>query len=147
MCPINDDSKYYEMKPTVNDRAHCLVYVMAADQQSIMNKHVVKLMKEIRKEVSDSDIPQVVLLTKVDEACPLVGNDLQKVYRSKYIKAQIEMASQILGIPVYCIFPMKSYSGEISLNDEIDVLSLTALLQILRFANDNLLNLDQKQHN
>ncbi|MBN3321790.1 IF44L protein, partial [Atractosteus spatula] len=135
------------MNPTVNDRAHCLVYVVPADQQSVMDEHVVKLMKEIRKKVSDSDIPQVVLFTKVDKACPLVGNDLQKVYRSKYIKTKIERASKTLGIPVNCIFPVKSYSGEISLNDEIDVLSLTALLQILRFANGKLLNLDQKQHN
>ncbi|MBN3325870.1 IF44L protein, partial [Atractosteus spatula] len=147
VSPLNADSPYFNKNPTVNDVAHCLVYVVPADQQSIMKDPVLKLLKEIREKVSDNDIPQVVLLTKVDKACPLVGNDLQKVYVSKYIKEQIEMASQILGIPVNCIVPVKNYSDKISPNDEIDVLALTALLQILRFANGYLQNLDQKQHN
>uniref|UniRef100_W5LWK1 G domain-containing protein n=1 Tax=Lepisosteus oculatus TaxID=7918 RepID=W5LWK1_LEPOC len=142
--PLSAD--YFNKKPTVNDTAHCLVYVVAADQLSIMEDHILKLLKEIRSKVSDFGIPQVVLLTKVDKACPLVGNDLQKVYRSRYIRELIERASQKLGIPVNCILPVKNYSGEINLNDAIDVLALTSLLQILRSANGYLQNLDQKQY-
>lgn len=35
-----------------------------------------------------------------------------------------------------CIFPVKNYHKEIDLNDEMDVLLLSALKHILNFAND-----------
>nr|XP_015195121.1 PREDICTED: interferon-induced protein 44-like [Lepisosteus oculatus] len=143
--PLSDKSPDYNKDPSVNDTAHCLVYVMAADQLSIMEDLVLNVLKEIRSKVSDIGIPQVMLLTKVDIACPLVGNDLQKVYRSRYIKAEIEKASQILGIPINYILPVKNYCVKTSLNDDTDVLALTALLQILRFTNCHLENTDQKK--
>nr|XP_015194952.1 PREDICTED: interferon-induced protein 44-like [Lepisosteus oculatus] len=146
ISPLSDDSPYFNKNPTVNDRTHCLVYIVAADQLSIMGNHVLKLINEIRSNASDLEIPQVVLLTKVDLACPLVAGDLKKVYRSRYIKHQIEKASKILGIPVNCILPVKNYHEQISLNDETDVLALTSLLQILRFANDYLQNLYQQKY-
>lgn len=34
-------------------------------------------------------IPQLVLMTKVDEACPLVSEDLQNVYMSHYIQRKV----------------------------------------------------------
>uniref|UniRef100_W5LW60 Interferon-induced protein 44-like n=1 Tax=Lepisosteus oculatus TaxID=7918 RepID=W5LW60_LEPOC len=108
--------------------------------------HLQTLIHHGGKQNGPEKIPQVVLLTKVDLACPLVAGDLKKVYRSRYIKHQIEKASKILGIPVNCILPVKNYHEQISLNDETDVLALTSLLQILRFANDYLQNLYQQKY-
>lgn len=34
-------------------------------------------------------IPQLLLMTKVDEACPLVAEDLKNVYRSFYIQKKV----------------------------------------------------------
>uniref|UniRef100_W5LVQ7 Interferon-induced protein 44-like n=1 Tax=Lepisosteus oculatus TaxID=7918 RepID=W5LVQ7_LEPOC len=142
--PLSDDSPYFNKNPTVNDVAHCLVYVVSANRLSTMDEYVLKFLKHIRSNVSDIDIPQIVLVTKVDAGCPLVEKDLKKVYRSRYIKQQIEKFSQILGIPINCILPVKNYSEEINLNDDIDVLALTALLQILRFANGYLIQKKNK---
>ncbi|MBN3319961.1 IF44L protein, partial [Atractosteus spatula] len=137
---ISDDSPYFNKNPTVNDVAHCLVYLVAADYLNIMDDHVLRLITEIRSAVSDTEIsyaskslPNILLIV-------LIINDLGKAVSSKYYP---EWFSHIFGIPVNCILPVKNYSEEISLNDDIDVLALTALLQILRFANGHLLNLTQ----
>lgn len=41
-----------------------------------------------------------------------------------------------LGVPMNCIFPVKNYHEEIQLNNDMDVLILSALTTILNFAND-----------
>jgi hypothetical protein len=41
-------------------------------------------------------IPQLVLLTKVDEACPCVADNLRNVYNSQYIKTKVSSA-----LPLY----------------------------------------------
>lgn len=34
-------------------------------------------------------IPRLVLMTKVDEACPFVSQDIRNIYRSSYIKETV----------------------------------------------------------
>ncbi|KAG7477857.1 hypothetical protein MATL_G00074060 [Megalops atlanticus] len=89
-------------------------------------------------------IPQVVILTKVDEACPLVKTDIKKVYTSKYIKQQMEKCSAMLGTPMNCILPVKNYHDEIDLNNQIDELLLKALKHIVNFANDYVMTVAEK---
>ncbi|KTF80376.1 hypothetical protein cypCar_00048101 [Cyprinus carpio] len=79
---------------------------------------------------------KIVLMTKVDEACPLVEEDLQSLYVSSYIKTKVQEVSSWLGVPVSCVLPVKNYSQELELELNCDVLLLTALQQILRFADD-----------
>ncbi|XP_076121884.1 interferon-induced protein 44-like [Alosa pseudoharengus] len=82
-------------------------------------------------------IPQVILLTKVDTACPEVCKDLRLIYRSKKIKEKMQECSNKLGVPMNCIFPVKNYDHEIDLDDNVDKLLLSALKNILNFANDH----------
>ncbi|KTF92273.1 hypothetical protein cypCar_00021383 [Cyprinus carpio] len=83
-------------------------------------------------------IPQIALMTKVDEACPHVQKDLQNTYASSYIKSKVQEVSSRLGVPVSCVLPVKNYSQELELELNCDILLLTALQQMLRFANDYL---------
>lgn len=73
-------------------------------------------------------------MTKVDEACPLVSEDLQNVYMSHYIQRKIQELSASLGIPVSGILPVKNYSQELELNQNTDILILSALDQMLNYA-------------
>lgn len=44
--------------------------------------------------------------------------------------------SAAVGIPMNCIFPVKNYSEEIDINDNVDVLILSALRRMIDFGDD-----------
>uniref|UniRef100_A0A3B4DGF4 G domain-containing protein n=1 Tax=Pygocentrus nattereri TaxID=42514 RepID=A0A3B4DGF4_PYGNA len=144
--PISEDSEYYISKPRLSDKIHCLVSVVATDRIVLM-EDVISKMKLIRKEASELGIPQVVFMTRVDEACVLTKNDLSRIYRSRKIKDKVSVSDTFnkLGIPLNCIFPVKNYHDETGLNDNINCLMLEALTQIVLWADDYLEN--TLQHN
>uniref|UniRef100_A0A8C9YTR5 G domain-containing protein n=1 Tax=Sander lucioperca TaxID=283035 RepID=A0A8C9YTR5_SANLU len=133
---LSADYPFYNKHPTANDRVHVLVCVVPTNTISQMRKETVDKIRNIRMEASKLNIPQVAILTKIDEACPEIKNNLRNVYRSKYIKTKMEEFSANVGIPMNCIFPVKNYHEEINLNNEIDSLILSALRNIINFGDD-----------
>ncbi|KAL7880958.1 hypothetical protein SRHO_G00032120 [Serrasalmus rhombeus] len=142
--PISEDSEYYISKPRLSDKIHCLVSVVATDRIVLM-EDVISKMKLIRKEASELGIPQVVFMTRVDEACVLTKNDLSRIYRSRKIKDKMHECSNKLGVPLNCIFPVKNYHDETGLNDNINCLMLEALTQIVLWADDYVKRCSEKQ--
>ncbi|GAA6068610.1 interferon induced protein 44c2 [Tachysurus ichikawai] len=74
----------------------------------------------------------MVLLTKVDEACRFVGEDLKHVYQSHYIYKMMQEVSVRLGVSLSAVVPVKNYSKELELDLDTDVMLLSAVLQIFR---------------
>ncbi|TRY64405.1 hypothetical protein DNTS_017100 [Danionella cerebrum] len=136
-APISPDDDQYRSVPSLQDQTFCLVYVIAADRFSLEDA-VFDKMKDIKNKACELEIPQVVILTRVDEACPLVHKSLKKIYNSKKIKEKMEMCSERLGVTVSNIFPVKCYHEEIDTQNDVDVLLLRAFLQIVHIANDAL---------
>lgn len=111
---IQENDKYYNSSPTLNDKVHVLVSVIPAGSVSILSDGVVKKMREVRLAASEmgksrdlesslfheskhqqsrtnyvsvfTGIPQLAILTKIDEACPEVNTNMDKVYGSIYLK-------------------------------------------------------------
>ncbi|XP_062302037.1 interferon-induced protein 44-like [Osmerus eperlanus] len=98
-------------------------------------------MRDIRKQANKLGIPQIVILTMPDLACPYVANDLKYIFSSKEIKTKVDHCSNELGAPLNCIFPVKNYHSETKLDNEIDVLVLDALIHIVQAAKDHLWSL------
>lgn len=126
----------YNKNPTENDKVHVLVCVVPANTVSQIRDETVQKIRKIRTEASELKIPQVAILTKIDEACPEIKQDLKKVYRIKYLKEKMEEFSAEVGIPMNCIFPVKNYHSEIDLNSDVDSLILSALKSIINFGDD-----------
>nr|XP_046192625.1 interferon-induced protein 44-like [Oncorhynchus gorbuscha]XP_046192626.1 interferon-induced protein 44-like [Oncorhynchus gorbuscha] len=133
----------YNKSPSPSDRAHCLVNLIPADKIALMDDEVIKKMRAIRLVASELGIPQVVILTRVDIACPLVKENLRNMYLSKYIKEMMEKCSIKLGVPVNCIFPVRNYHEEIELDEDMDVLLFRALKQMVDFGDDFLKEMEQ----
>ncbi|XP_056261138.1 interferon-induced protein 44-like isoform X2 [Seriola aureovittata] len=133
---ISEDHAFYKTFPELNDKVHVLVLVICADTLPLLTDKFVKELLEIRKAASDLGIPQVALLTKIDQACPEVKEDLKNVYKYEYIKKQMEKLSAEVGIPMNCIFPVKNYHEEIHVDNDTDALLLSSLRSIITCGDD-----------
>uniref|UniRef100_A0A9J7ZTF5 Interferon-induced protein 44-like n=1 Tax=Cyprinus carpio carpio TaxID=630221 RepID=A0A9J7ZTF5_CYPCA len=133
---ITEDDPKYKRNPILKDRIHCLVAVLPAITVSLMHEEVFAQMRAVREKARDLGIPQAIIMTKVDEACPLVKENLEKIYKSKRIKQKMDDCSSRLGVPMSFIYPVKNYHEEHAINVKMDVLILDALQNIVNFAND-----------
>ncbi|XP_065101802.1 interferon-induced protein 44-like isoform X4 [Paramisgurnus dabryanus] len=138
MAPFEPDEQKSSKPASLEQKIHCVVFVIDATKISLMSSKLEEKLAAIRKKVISLGIAQIVLMTKVDEACPLVEEDLQNVYVSSYIKSKVQEVSSRLGVPVSCVLPVKNYSQELELNLNCDLLLLTAVQQMLRSADDYL---------
>uniref|UniRef100_A0A671PKA3 Interferon-induced protein 44-like n=2 Tax=Sinocyclocheilus anshuiensis TaxID=1608454 RepID=A0A671PKA3_9TELE len=136
--PLSHKSEDYISDPLLSDQAFCLVYVVDANTIQFASDRLVDKLRIIRKRISDKRIPQVIIMTKVDETCPLVKDDLKKVYISRRVNEKMHLCSEMIGVPMNCIFPVKNYHDEIELDNDVDVLILKAFEQIVNFADDRL---------
>uniref|UniRef100_A0AAR2KK85 G domain-containing protein n=1 Tax=Pygocentrus nattereri TaxID=42514 RepID=A0AAR2KK85_PYGNA len=134
--PLTEGDRNYVSNPSPDDKVHCLVTIVSANSLSLMDQSVIKKMKTVKQQANDIDIPQIVLLTKIDEVCPLVKKDLKKTYTSKKIHEKINQCSNLIGTPVKFIFPVKNYCYESDTNDPTDILIMLALRHIVSAAND-----------
>uniref|UniRef100_A0A667ZNJ0 G domain-containing protein n=1 Tax=Myripristis murdjan TaxID=586833 RepID=A0A667ZNJ0_9TELE len=109
-----------------NDKVQVLVCVAPADKIRLLTKDHVKKMKDIRRTASDlgKRIPQLAVLTRIDLACPEIKKDLKNVYKSKNLEETMQKFSDLVGIPMNCVFPVKNYNKETTINDDVDSLIL-----------------------
>ncbi|XP_039607896.1 interferon-induced protein 44-like isoform X1 [Polypterus senegalus] len=121
---------------TIKDKIHCVAFVIDACKVKIMPSKLEDKLLAIREKLNLLGVPQLVLLTKVDEACPLVAEDIRNVYRSRFTERKIQEVGARLGVPVSCIVPIQNYSRELELDDNVNILLLSAIIQMLRFADN-----------
>ncbi|XP_067845948.1 interferon-induced protein 44-like [Heptranchias perlo] len=145
--PIKEDTKGYIESASAGAKIHCVVYVIDANKATILSYQMEKKICAIRSQINQLEIPQIVLLTKVDKECPLVGKDVENVYRSEHIEKKVLEVGEKLGIPVSCIVPVKNYWSDLELDCSTDILILSALLQMIRYADDYFENLDNSSAN
>ncbi|CAL8282095.1 unnamed protein product [Boreogadus saida] len=136
--PLQPSDEGYNKNPDRNDMVDILVCVVSANALPMMKDDTLNKMNVITTAARDYDIPQMAILTNIDETCPLVKKSITNVYKSKRIRRMMEELQSKLGIPLTNIFPLKNYHEEHDLNSDIDMLILKALRQIIQIANDRL---------
>ncbi|XP_069497739.1 interferon-induced protein 44-like [Ambystoma mexicanum] len=133
-APIKPSTPGYIESPSRQDKIHCVVLVLDACKVGIISEKLEDKLRQLRKRINQHEVPHLVLLTKVDELCPMVAEDIRQVYRSRAVEKQIHTAAARLGIPVTCILPVKNYSYELELQEDVDILIFHAVQQIMRMA-------------
>ncbi|XP_073329873.1 interferon-induced protein 44-like [Pagrus major] len=133
--PLSSGDPGYNPELSADDKVHVLVCVISANSAEIKNP-VLQKMAAIREAASNLGIPQMAMITKIDEACAETEKDLKNVYKSKHLKKKMNDFSAAVGIPMNCIFPVKNYSEEIEIKDDVDSLILSALRRMIDFGDD-----------
>eukprot|EP00066_Takifugu_rubripes_P010759 XP_003978841.1 PREDICTED: interferon-induced protein 44-like [Takifugu rubripes] len=143
--PLKEGDEGYNPSPTLQDRVHVLVSVVPADGAVIITDEMVKKMRKIRKAASGMGIPQLAIITKGDKACPAVKDNVENLYKSKYLKKKADEFCAKLGISMNCVFLVKNYDKETSPKDDVDAPILCALTQIISFGDDFLNDVKRKE--
>uniref|UniRef100_A0A3Q2Q8Y0 Interferon-induced protein 44-like n=1 Tax=Fundulus heteroclitus TaxID=8078 RepID=A0A3Q2Q8Y0_FUNHE len=135
VSPLTEGHPDYNPTPSDDDKVHVLVCVLSANTPQI-KPSVLEKMKNVRERASELGIPQIVVITHIDEACGETEKDLKNVYKSRHLRKKMKDFSAAVGIPMNCIFPVKNYSHETNLNDDMDTLILYALRKMIDFGDD-----------
>ncbi|KAH3798645.1 interferon-induced protein 44-like [Dreissena polymorpha] len=137
---ISIDDPLFVMKPTIKDKPHCVVFVLDATTVQKLDSQILEKIKSFRKVATRKQIPQAVLLTKIDLQDKALGQKLEKVFSSSVIEKTVQEVSSMLGFPKNHVFPVKNYEDEMMLDDGVNILALMALQQILYFSEDYIEN-------
>ncbi|PWA14341.1 hypothetical protein CCH79_00018487 [Gambusia affinis] len=135
---LSETDPFFNRNPTINDKAHILVTVFDASTINQLEETVAETIQEIRDEATELGIPHVAILSKIDEACPEIRDDIKNVCQSRVLQEKIQILSKLVGIPENCIFPVKNYHSEKKLNHETDALILYTLRSIIEIGEEYL---------
>lgn len=144
--PISPQILGFKKSPSLKDKIHCVCFVIDGSTAGVLPESILERIKAIQSNIYRKGVPQMVLLTKIDKICPMVENDVSRVFISKAILEQVTKISQLLGIPRNNIFPVKNYESEIKLNNNVSVLALVALNEMLNASDDFLYNFMDETH-
>ncbi|XP_027014520.2 interferon-induced protein 44-like isoform X2 [Tachysurus fulvidraco] len=126
--------KYDSIKKlTLKDKIHCVVFVVDASKINTYTKGLSTTFHQLRENISSLGVHQVALLTHVDEVCTVTSQDTSQVYRSRQVQQLIVKAGALLGMATSYILPVRNYSSQLELNDNMDILLLNAVDHILQY--------------
>ncbi|XP_031559495.1 interferon-induced protein 44-like [Actinia tenebrosa] len=132
---ITPDSPGFIESPSYSQRAHCVAIVMDSSTVDNLTEEMWQKYQMLQDALNARRIPLVVLFTKIDLACTQTRENLLHVFHSQRIQNKVRMISKNLrSLPTNKIFPIKNYEWETELNPHVNSLSLLALRQMLRFA-------------
>lgn len=83
-----------------------------------------------------TDVPQVVLMNKVDRLRASLADDISDLFRSVEVKKKLDVVANFMNLPEMNVLPMSNYHDEIVPNTKKDILALTNLKTIMDYCND-----------
>ncbi|XP_060797190.1 interferon-induced protein 44 isoform X2 [Neoarius graeffei] len=132
--PVRSDTTGFTKKPSFKDKIHCVVFVVDASKINTYPKGLSTMFQKLRDNISSLGVHQVALLTHVDEVCTETSRDVSKVYRSHQIQQLMVKTGALLGMATSYIIPVRNYSSQLELDDNTDILLLSAVDHILQYA-------------
>ncbi|KAH3706375.1 interferon-induced protein 44-like [Dreissena polymorpha] len=138
--PISFDDPAFVTKPELNNKVHCVVFVLDVSSLLKLDPETLAKIKSFRALTMRKGIPQAIILTKIDLIDKFVARNLETVYSSSVIAKTVQNVCDMFGFPMHHVFPVKNYGDELMLYDGLNFLTLFALRQIMYLAEDHIEN-------
>ncbi|XP_052220071.1 interferon-induced protein 44-like [Dreissena polymorpha] len=135
--PISLNDPAFVTKPELTDKVHCVVFVLDVSTLQKLDPEKQAQIISFRNITMRKEIPQAVILTKVDKA---VAQNLETVYTSSVIAKTLQTVCDMFGFPKQHVFPVKNYGDELTMDDGVNFLALFALRQIMYLSVDHIEN-------
>ncbi|XP_047674996.1 interferon-induced protein 44-like [Tachysurus fulvidraco] len=134
---VTDTVSGYVEKPTLEEKIHCVLFVLDVSKVSSYPSSLESTLRKLRTTISDLGIPQLVLLTHVDQVCLAVQKDVKDVYSSRPVQKKMQKAATLVGLPLSYVLPVKNYVSTLTVDCNTDILLLSAVMNILQAVNDS----------
>ncbi|XP_062857192.1 interferon-induced protein 44-like [Trichomycterus rosablanca] len=131
---ISDTVSGYKAAPTLNDQIHCVLFVLDASKLTSYTSSLKSMLRKLHTSVSG--IPQLIVLTHVDQVCQAVQEDVKFVYSSRIVQQKMQKAAEVVGLPLSYVLPIKNYDSLLAVDCNADILLLSAVINILHAVND-----------
>jgi len=123
-------------QPELKDKMHGLVFVINAEQFSLIDENVLKKLVKIRKAANERDIPSMIIMTAIDRVCEHVEKDTSKVFLSRNIEKMVDIVSEKSGYPINMVNPQRNYVKDQVKVEGIDLLTLYHVRQLVWSVSD-----------
>ncbi|XP_052802952.1 interferon-induced protein 44-like [Mya arenaria] len=142
---ISNDDADFQHRPKLSHKTHCVVFVLDGSTVGDISTPMLHKLKTYRNLLNRKEIPQAVLVTKIDKLCHKTDENVSNAFMSTTVKKVVEKVSEMFKLPRNNIWPIKNYEEEVESDENINILALFAIRQILFFAEDYLENMKVKQ--
>ncbi|XP_078309352.1 interferon-induced protein 44-like [Crassostrea virginica] len=136
MVPFTSDNPKFINNPNLNNKIHCVAFVIDSSSVEVMSDSVLEKMKDLQVRMNQRGIPQIVLLAKIDKICLDVNDDVTSTFTSSAVCEALEKVADIMGLPRAHVLPVKNYESETKLKTGVNILLMEALERCLDFADD-----------
>ncbi|WAR31644.1 IF44L-like protein, partial [Mya arenaria] len=143
--PIDISDPEFQLKPALSQKVHCVAFTFDAASLGDIPSNILAKISDFMKICTRKQIPQAILLTKIDTVDEAVRESVQQTFYSSKVYEIVQKASKLLGLPENHVLPVKNYNREMMLDDDVNILALLALRQMAYFAEDHLENVQMTQ--
>ncbi|XP_053499786.1 interferon-induced protein 44-like [Ictalurus furcatus] len=134
--PVTDAVSGYIPNPSLNEQVHCVLFVLDAVKLSSYPSSLKSTLRKLHTTISDLGIPQLILLTHVEQVCPTVQEDLKYVYSSRTMQDKMQKAAELVGLPLSYVLPVMNYVSQLKVDCNTDILLLSVVMNILQAVDD-----------
>ncbi|KAG7331764.1 hypothetical protein KOW79_005733 [Hemibagrus wyckioides] len=135
---VTDAVSGYIEKPTLKEQIHGVLFVLDASKVTTYPSSLESMLRKLHSTISELGIPQLVLLTNVDQVSLAVQEDVKDVYSSRPVQEKMQKAATLVGLPLSYVLPVKNYVSRLTVDCNTDILLLSAVMSILQAVNDSL---------